>query len=273
MTSQPQFYRVHRVLDGERAMKLDFAVSQDGQQVAAPNGAGQIVPLFEAMQKGCPVIDEKGNVINSQTQQNTAMVNQNNLPFAVLPTEGAAGKMGVSRLEMPQPQANQQTIFLSLINTDEKDSDTVMVFDAFGLNALRLNIGPPKTTTNVGGTFGAATLSLLKLQTASVAFDLHHMHMQGTDETGALSDAFFTLGSMYQCLASPNNNTQSVNQIVVRNLVLPDSFQTAIRIDPNYRALINPYAGLQIILPPKTGVTITWNLSAFAAASAMVKYA
>lgn len=269
--NQKQFYRVHRMLDANRAVKTNIATNGLGESITVPNGAGQIVPLYEAMQCGCPVLDEKGNQISYQQNQNTAMVGNNNLPFAVLPAEGAAGKPGVVRLESPQPQANQQTWWISLINTDD-EADTVLIFDGFGLAAAKLGIAAPKVTTLVNGTFGAQTLAQFKLQTAAMAFDLHYMHFAGTDDAGALSDAIFQSGSFSGLQSSPNNNTLQQNEIVVRNLLLPSSFQPAVRIDPDYRSLVNGYSAILVTLPAETGITLTWNISGFSNAAPVQLY-
>lgn len=114
---------------------------------------------------------------NLYQNQNSATMQHNNLN-AIVPVETPAGQMVTARDETQYSQGGEIiTLNVSLDYTGATGPDPaevdVLIGDGTGIIANRLNLPALPATLVVGGTFGAATLSLLKQFALSDYIRLH----------------------------------------------------------------------------------------------------
>lgn len=143
----------------------------------------------------------KQNLNYNKTESNTMQMQNNNMNPAVIPVETANGQYVTARDETQYSQGGEIiTLNVSLDYTGALGPDPeqvdVLIGDGTGIIANRLNLPALPASLVVGGTFGTATLSLLKQFALSDYIRLH------TYQGEANSATYWSTGIPAQTISS-----------------------------------------------------------------------
>lgn len=246
-----QYKRAHAEGQNGIVYQLPIVMSDDGEQKPAPITNTKPLSRQAVARAGFPIIQpNKSNMISN---------NGNGLPYAVTTDENAYGGRGVFRHERPSRDAAIRKQWTITISNGEATTEEFLLGDHHGLLAAALSIPSPKAGVTITGTWGASTYANIKQITGPNPVDLHRLHLLGKTTAGAPSDAFFSSGSLKQLYADIANNTQQSNIIPLADLVLQDSFNTNIRIDNNFRMLMDAFSAVYLQIPAAEAVTLTFR--------------
>jgi len=251
MNDQNKPKRAHIEISQGVVKQLPYAIEPGtGRQIAAPITNNQPLSKTAVMANGFPVLKSE------QMAQNQF---QAGLPYAVTSDESAYGKRGVFRHERPSKDAAVRKQWTITISNGEATTEEFLLGDHHGLLAAALSIPSPKAGVTITGTWGATTYANFKQLTGSNPVDLHRLHLLGKTTAGAASDAFFSSGSLKVLYADIANNTQQSNIIPLADLVLQDSFNTNIRIDNQFRMIMDGFSAVYLQIPAAEAVTLTFR--------------
>lgn len=232
--------------------QLPYAIEPGtGKQVPAAITNNQNLSKSAVMANGFPVLKSE--------QMNTTNQFQAGLPYGVQTDESAYGQRGVFRHERPSKDAAVRKQWTITISNGEATTEEFLLGDHHGLLAAALSIPSPKAGVTITGTWGATTYANMKQITGANPVDLHRLHLLGKTTAGAASDAFFSSGSLKVLYADIANNTQQSNIIPLADLVLQDSFNTNIRIDNNFRMIMDGFSAVYLQIPAAEAVTLTFR--------------
>lgn len=251
MKPTKQYKRAHAEAANGTVYQLPIVVSADGEQKPAPITNPKPLSRQAVARAGFPIINPKQSSMTSN--------NNNGLPYGVQTDENAYGSRGVFRHERPARDAAIRKQWTITISNGEATTEEFLLGDHHGLLAAALSIPSPKAGVTITGTWNSATYANIKQITGSNPVDLHRLHLLGKTTTGASSDAFFSSGSLKQLYADIANNTQQSNIIPLADLVLQDSFNTNIRIDNNFRMLMDAFSAVYLQIPAAEAVTLTFR--------------
>ena len=259
--SKPQAKRAHADLGNGMVQQLPYAVTSAGNVVPLAVTNSAPMPKQSIQAQGFPVVSKQQSDMTS-----------NNLPYAVLPDENAYGKRGVARLERGGADAAVRKQWTITISNGEATDEEFLIGDNHGLLAAALGIPAPKAGVTISGTWGASTYTNINQITGANPVDLHRLHLLGKTTAGVASDAFFSSGQLKVLYADIANNTQQSNIIPLADLVLQDSYNTNIRIDNNFRMVMDGFSAVYLYIPAAEAVTVTFReVSAYNGAYPMSK--
>lgn len=241
--------RAHQDLGNGMVKQLPYAIAPTGKRIEAPITNNSLLKKSTVQASGFPVLK------SDQMAQNF----QYGLPYAVTSDESAYGKRGVFRHERPSKDAAVRKQWTITISNGEATTEEFLLGDHHGLLAAALSIPSPKAGVTITGTWGATTYANMKQITGANPVDLHRLHLLGKTTAGAASDAFFSSGSLKVLYADIANNTQQSNIIPLADLVLQDSFNTNIRIDNNFRMIMDGFSAVYLQIPAAEAVTLTFR--------------
>lgn len=240
--------RIYKPTGNGMFVESDF-VMLNGKQVSKPANSNQV---FSADQiAGFPVLGKGA------------------LPFAVQPTEDAAGNAGVMRVEQPNAQALRKIWNFTIKNTDTDPVEMVM-FDNLGLVAKKLKLGALPVTTTVTGVFGTDTAAVLASITGPMPARLRRLWIKSATSLGVANTEFFDNGFVNMAYADIANQTLFDNTVPLLDTVTPQDYQQSIRIAEDLRVLITPNAALHISIPGETQVTFALTIQSVVDAYNMV---
>lgn len=242
--------RAHVEVSPGVVQQLPYAIEPTtGRKIPAPITNKANLSKSAVMANGFPVLKSEQMTSNQP----------NGLPFAVTSDESAYGKRGVFRHERPSKDAAIRKQWTITISNGEVTTEEFLLGDHHGLLAAALGIPSPKAGVTITGTWGATTYANMKQITGANPVDLHRLHLLGKTTAGAASDAFFSSGSLKVLYADIANNTQQSNIIPLADLVLQDSFNTNIRIDNNFRMIMDGFSAVYLQIPAAEAVTLTFR--------------
>lgn len=244
--------RAHYQASDGRAYQLPVAVTAAGEQIPAPITNSRPMDASRVAAAGFPIISR-----NQATMQQNQLGGA--LPFAVVQDENAYGRRGVARMERPARNAPVREQWTITISNGEATTEEFLIGDNTGLLAAALGIPAPKAGVTITGTFGANTYTFFSAISGKNPVDLHRLHLVGNTTAGAASTAFFTSGLLKVMDASIANNTNEANIIPLADLVLPDTYQTNIRVDNNFRFIMDGLSALYLQIPAAEAVTLTFR--------------
>lgn len=248
-----QFKRAHVSGTNGEVYQLPIVVADDGTQKPAPVTNPKPLSRQAVASAGFPIISQ------NQMQTMNAPRNGNGLPYAVTNDESAYGQRGVFRHERPSKDAAIRKQWTITISNGEATTEEFLLGDHHGLLAAALSIPAPKAGVTITGTWGSSTYTNINQITGANPVDLHRLHLLGKTTAGAASDAFFSSGSLKMLYADIANNTQQSQIIPLADLVLQDSFNTNIRIDNNFRMLMDGFSAVYLQIPAGEAVTLTFR--------------
>lgn len=251
MKPNKQYKRAHQEAANGTVYQLPLLIADDGEQRPAPITNAKPLSRQAVARAGFPIIN--------QTQATKMTSINNGLPYAVQTDEDAYGQRGVFRQERPSKDAAVRKQWTITISNGEVTTEEFLVGDHHGLLAAALSIPSPKAGVTITGTWAASTYANIKQITGANPVDLHRLHLLGKTTAGVASDAFFSSGSLKVLYADIANNTQQSNIIPLADLVLQDSFNTNIRIDNNFRMLMDGFSAVYLQIPAAEAVTMTFR--------------
>lgn len=244
------YYRAHERIGNGQVRQLPYVVSDQGEAKPAPITNSQPIPESTAAGRGCPIYEPN----------NFSMQNKNgNYPLGVQNVETANGRAALARFETPGENSQRLQWTITISNGEATDEE-FLIGDGTGLLATKLGIVAPKAGVTISGTYGAATYTTFKAITANQAVDLHGLHLVGATTAGVASDVVFNQGFLRMAEANIANNAAQDTEIPFRDLVGPDSFQTNIRVDDDWRMLMNPLSALHVKIPAGEALTVTFRV-------------
>jgi len=247
--TQKQYKRAHAAGKNGEVYQLPIVMAADGEQKAAPITNPKPLSRQAVASAGFPIIQPN----------KSSMTNQNGLPFGVQNDESAYGQRGVFRHERPSKDTAVRKQWTITIANGEATTEEFLLGDHHGLLAAALSIPSPKAGVTITGTWAATTYNNIKQISGANPVDLHRLHLLGKTTAGVASDAFFSSGSLKVLYADIANNTQQSNIIPLADLVLQDSFNTNIRIDNNFRMLMDGFSAVYLQIPAAEAVTLTFR--------------
>lgn len=260
-------FRIYQDIGNGLAVETDFVRATSGETLPVPAKTKAPVRVEKVLQNNCPVLP-------AQNQTNITSMNSN-LPYGVLQAEGVMGNRENARVEVAGWDETRSTFRIGISN-GEATTETFVLGAGYGIAQLStanggLGVVAPKAGVVISGSFGTATYT--QLATLSLgALRMHGLHMIGKTTAGAASTAFFDSGNLKFLESYPNGDSVQLKDYNLSDLVTPETYQTNIRQDKDFRAIVDGYNGLFLTIPAGEAVFITFmKLASRATGHVMVK--